>query len=145
MQDNINNALKVAMKAHDEITVSTLRMLNSEVKNAEIDKHEKLTDDEVVKVIGKEAKKRRDAIEAFEKAGAKDMTERERQELAILEAYLPTQLSREEVEKLVDAAFAKTGASTMADMKVVMAEVMGQAPGQIDGGLVATLVKERLR
>lgn len=145
MQDKINEELKNAMKARDELVVSTLRMLNSEIKNAQIENKADLSDEEVLKVIEKEAKKRKDAIEAYDRAGVADKADREKQELALLQAYLPEQLPLEEVERLVDEAFAKTGAKTMADMKLVMNEVMSKASGRIDAGVVAGLVKQKLQ
>ncbi|MFC1649812.1 GatB/YqeY domain-containing protein [Patescibacteria group bacterium] len=155
IQDTINSKLKAAMKARDSVTVSTLRLLNSEIKNAVIDKGEPLNDAEVQKVVSKEAKKRKDAIEALKQVQSKltkeqslthkEKIQTEEKELEILKEYLPDQLSDTEVAKLVDEAVKETGAKTMADMKSVMGTVMSKASGQVDGSMVARLVQEKLQ
>jgi hypothetical protein len=133
-----------ALKAHDEIRLSTLRMLSSALNYEFIAKQHELSDEEELVVVRHEAKMRKDAIEAYEKAGAKDRAEKEKKELAILEEYLPKQLSDEELTKLVDAAIAETGAKSPSDMGKVIGAVMAAAKGQADGGRVSALAKEKL-
>ena len=115
-----------------------------EMKEEELVKESQLTDKEVVEVISSEAKKRREAIEGFERGGRKDLAEKERAELKILQSYLPEQLTEEEIKKLVEDAIRKVGATGPQDMGRVMGELMPQVKGKIDGGTVSRIVKELL-
>lgn len=140
MQKQIGEALK----AKDAVRLSTLRMLSSAFNYEKIAKQHELNDDEEVEVIKREAKKRRDAIEAYKKANAPDRAAAEEAELKILNEYLPEQMSDEDLEKIVTDAIAKTGAKEMKDMGKVIGMVMGQTKGQADGGRVSAIVKEKL-
>ena len=142
--DTISAKIAEAMKAHDEVKLSTLRMLSSAFNYEKIDKRRDLTEEEELVVVRKEAKMRKDAIEAYEKAGATDRAEKEKAELKILEEYLPTQMSDEDLAKLVDAAITQTGASQMSDMGKVIGIVMGKSGGAVDGGRVSQMVKSKL-
>jgi hypothetical protein len=142
--ETINSKIHEAIKKGDELRATTLRLLSSSLHNAKIDKRGDLTEEEEIVVVQKEAKKRKDAIEAYEKAGAKDREKRERDELEILNEFLPKQLSDGQLEQLVEDAIGKTGASQMSDMGKVIGIVMGQAKGQVDGGRVSQLVKSKL-
>lgn len=133
-----------ALKAHDEIRLSTLRMLSSALNYEFIAKQHELSDEEELVVVRHEAKMRKDAIEAYEKAGAKDRAEKEKKELAILEEYLPKQMSDEELAILVEKAVQETGAKSPSDMGRVIGAVMAAAKGQADGGRVSALAKEKL-
>src|SRR3989304_1053759 len=133
-----------ALKAHDEIRLSTLRLLSSAFNYEFIAKQHKLSEEEELAVDRKEAKKRKEAIEAYEKAGAQDRADKEKKELAILEEYLPAQLSDAEVEKMVDEAIAETGAKTMADMGKVMGAAVAKAAGRAEGGKISELVRQKL-
>ena len=122
-----------------------LRFLIAQVHNREIEKHgagkgSELTDEETIEVLGREAKKRREALELFRKGGRADLAEKEERELRVVEGYLPAQLSREELERIVEDAL-KQGAG---DFNSVMREVMKQAKGRADGRLVGELVKKKL-
>jgi len=149
LKDQLQVDLTSAIRAQDEITMSTLRMALSAVTNAEVSGKQarQLDDDEVVGVLISEAKKRREAAEAFDGAGAGTRAERERAELVVLERYLPTPLTEQELADLVAAAVAeaaaegKTGPSAMG---VVMKTLQPQTRGRADGSLVARLVKEAL-
>lgn len=132
------------MKAKDEIRLSTLKLLSSEIHNARIAKMADLTKEEELEVVQKEAKKRRDAIEAYKKAGAVDRAEREEKELKILQEYLPKEFSEEELSKLVDKAISATGAENIKDMGRVIGQVMSKAKGRADGKKVAEIVKNKL-
>lgn len=132
-----------AMKAHDAVRVSTLRMLSSEFKNEKINLHHDLTDEEELKVVRKEAKKRKEAIEMYEKAGAEDRATNEKQELAILQEFLPAEVTKEELNQLVNDSVNQLGATTIADMGKVIADVKSKNSG-VDGGMVAKLVREKL-
>jgi len=142
--DTISKLIAEAMKARDEIRLSTLRMLSSALNYEFIAKQHKLSEEEELVVVRREAKKRKDAIEAYEKASAVDRAEKEKKELAILEEYLPKQMSNDELAKLVEEAIGETGAISMADMGKVMAAVMGKAEGRAEGAKVAQMVRERL-
>lgn len=142
--DNIKKQIIEAMKAKDEIRLSTLKLLSSALHNAEIDKRGDLTEEEELEVVRREAKKRKDAIEAYEKAGATERAEREKEELVILQKYLPQELSDEEIGKIVDEAISATGAENIKDMGKVIGFVMGKAKGKADGKKVSELVRLKL-
>lgn len=132
-----------AMKAHDVVKVSTLRMLSSEFKNEKIDKQHDLTEEEELVVVRREAKKRKEAIEMYAKAGAEDRATNEKAELAILQEYLPAEVTTEEMEKLINDAISEIDAKGMQDMGKVIALVKSKN-SNVDGGLVASLVRAKL-
>lgn len=148
MLDRIQTDLKNAQLARDEIKVSTLRLLLSEVKNAEIAKGNPteagLSDEEIVSIVQKEVKKRKEAAEAFRSGGREEAAVREEAELKVLEGYLPAQMSSEELTKLVEETIDEVGATSMVDMGKVIGAVMGKVKGKTDGTTVSNLVKERL-
>jgi uncharacterized protein YqeY len=132
-----------AMKAHDEVRLSTLRLLSSAFNYEKIAKQHELTDQEEIDVVRRQAKQRKDSIEAYKKAGAIDRAEKEAEELLILQEYLPPEMDESEVVKLVDEAISQTGAKSMADMGKVIGMVKSKAP-EVDGGHIAELVKQKL-
>jgi uncharacterized protein len=132
------------MKAREQTRVSTLRMLMAAMKNTQVEKGHELDDDEVVDVIAREAKRRRESIDAFEKGGRSDLVEKETAELNVLEAYLPAKLSDEQLVELVDEAVAETGATTPKQMGEVMKALMPKIRGRADGAQVSALVKSKL-
>lgn len=132
------------MKARDAVRLSTLRMLSSALNYEFIAKQHKLTEEEELAVVRREAKMRKDAIEAYTKANATDRVEKETQELKILEEYLPTQMTDEQLEKLVTEAIDQTGAKNISDMGKVIGQVMGKAAGRADGARVSALIKSKL-
>lgn len=144
MIDKIHQDLKEAQLARDEIKTSTLRMLLSEVKNAEIAKGTELSGEDLMSVIAREAKKRKEAAVGFRQGGREESALKEESELKILEIYLPTQLSNEELTKIVEEAINELGASSITDMGKVIGVVMGKVKGQADGGSVSAIVKEKL-
>jgi len=141
----INKQIVEAMKAKDEIRLSTLKLLSSALHNAKIDKRGDLTKEEELTVVRREAKKRKDAIEAYKKVGADKRAEREEKELLVLQEFLPEEFSDEEILKLVDEAVVATGASGSQDMGKVMGRVMAKAKGRVDGERVAEMVRRKLR
>lgn len=141
--DDLNRQIIVAMKAHDDARVSTLKLLSNEIHLWQID-HPKMTEDEELGVVKKEAKKRKDAIELFRKGGFDEKADREEVELKILEEFLPEEISDEELEKLVDEAINEVHATDIKQMGAVIGIVMQKAKGNADGGKVAGLVKARL-
>ena len=144
LRDSIANDMREAMKAREPVRVGALRMLMAAVKNTEVEKLHELSDDEVLEVIAREAKRRRESIEAFEKGGRTDLVDKESGELAVLEAYLPEKLSDDELAGLVDQAIAETGASTPKQMGEVMKALMPKVRGRADGAQVSAMVKARL-
>ncbi len=147
LKDKIQEELKQAMLAHEEQKLSTIRMLKSALQYFEIQKGGAgytATDEDVIEVVGREIKKRRESIEMFEKGGRQELADKEKAELEILSSYLPEQLSEEEIKKLIDEAIAKSGASTMQDMGKVMGILNPQTKGKADGGFVSSIVRERL-
>lgn len=145
LKERIQADTVAAMKSGDTLVRDTLRLLSAAIKNREIEVGHELSDDEVVDVAVKEAKRRRESIEAFEDAGRTELADREKAELAILAPFLPEQLSDAEVDALIDGAIASTGASSLADMGKVMGLVMAEAKGKVDGGTVQSRVKARLQ
>ena len=142
--DNLSADLNTVIKSKDEVAVSVLRILISNIKNARIAKGSDLTEDEVLGEISKDAKRHKESIEAFKKAAREELADKEAKELEVLEKYLPEQLGRDEVEKVVDEAIAKNNAASISDMGKVMGSVMGELKGQADGNLVSEIVKEKL-
>ncbi|MGB9743342.1 MAG: GatB/YqeY domain-containing protein [Minisyncoccales bacterium] len=152
LKEKIRTELNSALKSKDEIAVLTLRQLLAMIVNKEKEKKYKLkeekevelTDDEVLEVIASEVKKRREAMVEFEKGKRSDLVEKEKKELAILEKYLPQQLSAEEIRNLAEAAIKKIKAQGIKDLGKVMAELMPQVKGRSDGKMVSQIVKELL-
>lgn len=132
-----------AMKARDAVRLSTLRMLSSAFNYEKIEKQHDLTDEEELAVIRKQAKQRKDSIEAYKKAGSSDRAASEEAELKILQEFLPPEMDEGELKKLVDEAVATTGAKSMADMGRVIGMVKSKAP-TAEGGKIAELVKSKL-
>lgn len=144
LRERISAEMKEAMKAGDKLRVSTLRLLLSEIKNAEIAKRKELDDEGVLEVVSREIRKRRESIAEFEKAGREDLSSKERIEAQILEAYLPPQLSEEELAAIVDKALQESGAVSLKEMGKVMALVMPQIKGRAEGKTVNEMVRKAL-
>lgn len=142
--DTISAKIMEAMKAHDEIRLSTLKLLLSALNYEKIDKQHHLTEEEELAVVRREAKKRKDSIEIYQKAGATDRADKEKKELAILEEYLPAQMTDGDLEKLVEEAMRETGATSLADTGKVIGFVMSKSGGNADGAKVAQMVKTKL-
>lgn len=142
--EQINQDLTEAQKQKDALKVSALRFLIAGIHNAKIAKGDELTDDEVLVEIGKEAKRHKESIDAFEKGNRADLVQKEKAELEILQKYLPQPLTDTEVEKMVDEAIAAVSASTPADFGRVMSTVLSSARARADGAKVAEIVKRKL-
>jgi len=142
--DTITQKIGEALKAREEIRLSTLRLLSSALNYEFIEKQHKLDDQEEIVVVRKEAKKRKEAIEAYEKAGATERAEKEKKELQILQEFLPAEMSDEDLEKIVTEAIKVTNASTISDMGKVIGVVMGKAQGKVEGSRVSLMVKNKL-
>lgn len=146
LKQQITADLTTAMKARDKVTSSTLRMVRTAIQNAEVAGSEakELTDEEVLAVITKEGKKRRDAIAEYEKAGRPELAESEKAELEVIEGYLPKQLSDEELEALVAEAVAEAGVTEKSQMGQAMKAAQAKVAGRAEGGRVAAAVKKHL-
>ena len=143
--ETINQAIAKALKAKDEIRLSTLRLLSSALNYEFIAKQHVLTEGEELAVVRREINKRKDAIEAYEKAGARERAEKEKKEMAVLEEYLPVQMSDEELIKIVDEAISALAATSMADIGKVMGAVVPKVAGRAEGGRISKLVSEKLQ
>ena len=149
LKDRLQSDLSESIKSRDEVRSGTIRMLLAAVSNEEVagKQARELSDDDVITVLGREAKKRREAAQAYDDAGRSELADKERAELAVIDAYLPAQLSEQEVQAIVDAAIAEVsseglegGKAMGAVMKIVQPKVKGRA----DGGQVAASVKAAL-
>lgn len=149
LYQKIADDLKSAMKSGDDFQVGVLRLLLSSFRNKEIEKKSKglepdLSEEEIVEVLSKEAKKRREAVELYGKAEREDLASKERKELEIIQKYLPAQLSEEEIERSVRLAIEITGAKDIKDFGRVMAEAMKNLKGKADAKTVSEMVKRNL-
>lgn len=146
LKDRMQGDLTTAMKARDELRSATLRMVLTAVKNEEVagKAARELSDDEVVTVLTREAKKRREAAEAFDQGGRPERAERERAEGTVIEGYLPAQLSDDELRTLVEAAITETGAEGPRGMGQVMKVLSPRTAGRAEGGRVAAEVRRQL-
>lgn len=142
--EQIQEDLKRSMKAKDGNRVSVLRFLMSSIRNREIEKRNPLDDDEVLAEITSSAKRRRESIEAFKEGGRADLVAKEEAELAVLQDYLPEQLSPDEIRGIVQEVIVAVGASTAGDIGKVMKELMPRLRGKADGKLVNEIVRETL-
>ncbi len=138
--------MKAALKEKRQHELSTLRTLVAQIKDERIKLRPKreITEEDVLRVVHSAVKKRRDAVELYEKGGRPELAQKEREEITFLQKYLPEQLSEEAVAKVIDEVIAATGASSIKDMGKVMGSAMGRLKGQAEGKLVQALVKERL-
>ena len=144
-QERLAQEIKAAMLAKDADRLNALRMLKSAVGYAQIErKTDNLSDADFVAVVQKEVKKRRDSVEQFEKGGRPELAEKEKQEIATLEIFLPKALTPEELEQLVKAVIQETGASSKKDMGTVMKTAQAKVAGRADGKSISTLVGKLL-
>lgn len=144
LKQQIEEQIKNALKGGEELRLSTLRFLLSAIKNEEIAKQREVTDEEVISVVRHQVKQRKESIEAFQKGGREELAGKERQELEILNKFLPQQLSEEEVKKLVQETIAELPESERKNFGKVMGMVMSRLKGQTEGNIVAKVVKEVL-
>jgi hypothetical protein len=163
LQEKIKEDYITAFKAKEKIKVLVLKMLQSEIRNAEIEKRTKLSkqntgedlssglsakalaEEEVLSVITREAKKRKDSIEQYEKGNRPELAEQEKQELEVLTPYLPEQMSEEEIKGLVQKTIEQTNASDIKDLGKVMGALSQQTKGRADGAIVSKIVREMLK
>ena len=143
IQDQLFEAMKVAMKAKDSLRLTTIRMARTALKNVEIDTRQELDEAAAIKILSTLVKQRREAAEAYRETRP-ELAEKEELEVVILQEFLPAQLSEAEIEALVAKAVAESGASSMKDMGAVMKLVTPQTTGRSDGKLVSNLVRKLL-
>jgi uncharacterized protein len=148
LRDQINDALKEAMKAKNERAVSTLRMINSALKNADIEARGAgkgpLSDAELLALLQKMIKQRQESVELYKQGGRADLVRQEEEEIAIISAYLPKQMSEPEMKAAIEAAVKETGAAGMKDMGKVIGILRGKYAGQMDMARASAMVKAQL-
>ncbi|ADC50776.1 MULTISPECIES: GatB/YqeY domain-containing protein [Alkalihalophilus] len=142
--ERLNVDMKNAMKNKDKQKLSVIRMVKSSLQNEQIKLGRELTDDDSLTVLNRELKQRKDSLHEFEQANREDLASKLRDEIAVLEDYMPEQLSEDEVSEIVKETIAEVGASTKADMGKVMGAIMPKVKGKADGGLVNRLVQQHL-
>jgi len=140
----IDQDMKQAMKSQEKFKLSVIRMIRSSIKYAEIEKRSTLSDEEILDVLIREVKQRRDSLHEFEKANRNDLVESVQAEIIILEEYLPEQLSEEDLKNILKEVIAEVGAKSKADMGKVMGAAMPKVKGRADGKLINKLVQEYL-
>lgn len=148
LKQQLQSELKQSMLAREELRTSVLRMLISAITYYEINKGGagyEATDEDVLVVVDRQVKQRKDSIEQFEKAGRQELADKEKEEMAMLQKYLPEQMSEEEVRNLVKEAINQTGASGLQDLGKVMGALMPKTKGKADGSVVSRIVKEELQ
>jgi len=145
LKETLQKDLMDAMRSKDEAALSAIRLLKTAIMKVETAGEQKTaTDEEIIQLVGKEIKQRKDAIEQFEKGGRSELAEKEKAELKVLEKYLPPQLGEDEIRAIIKEAMAQTGASSKADIGKLMGAIMPKTKGKADGGLVNKLVQEVL-
>jgi len=144
IEDRLQEDLKSSMKSGHKITVETIRMLRSQIKNAAIAKGEPLTEGDIVYALAKEVKRRKEALELYQKGGREDLSSAEARGIEIIESYMPKAMPPEEIENVISEVIAQTGAGGPKDMGKVMSGVMARLKGLADGNLVQTLVRKKL-
>lgn len=145
LSDQLNQEIKAAMLARDADTLSTLRLLKSAIGYSQIEqKKESLTDAELIAIVQKEVKKRKDSVEQYESGGRPELAAKEKSEVAVLEKFLPKPLSAEELEALVNATIQEVGATSKKDMGMVIKAVQAKAAGRAEGKTISGLVGKLL-
>ena len=144
LSERINNDLKEAMKSKDSFRLSVIRMIKGAMQLEKNSPREELTDDDVIKVIAKQIKMRKESITQFEKAGRDDLVKQNKKELEILSSYMPEQLSEEELNKIIDKVFAEVKPASVKDIGLIMKSISPLIKGRADMSHVNALIRERL-
>lgn len=144
LKDQLKDQQKLAMLAKDKARLGAIRLLMAEIKQREVDTRVELNDEEILAVVTKMVKQRRDSISQFEAAGRQDLADKESAEILVLQEFLPQQLTADEIASLIEQAIAQSGAAVMADMGKVMAVLKPKIQGRADVGAVSAQVKTRL-
>jgi len=144
LYETLDSAFKESLRSRDALRLSVLRLVRTALKNKEVELIRKLDDDEILRVLSSQIKQRKEAIDQFRQGNRSDLADREEQELAILESFMPRALDRQELQSGIHAIIAETGASGMKDMGKVMKEAMRRFAGRADGKAVSEIVKKQL-
>jgi hypothetical protein len=144
LQQRLDGDLKAAMKSSDSLKTSVLRMVKAAIKNKQVEKRKDLSDEEIISVLSTLTKQRRESIDLFSKGGREELAEKERQELAMLQLYLPGQLSPEDLDRIIMEAINESSAEGVKDIGKVMRLIMPRVQGAADGKVVNQRVKELL-
>lgn len=144
LKSRIQDDVKTAMKAKDKARLATLRLISAAIKQREVDERIELNDEQVLAVLEKMIKQRRDSIAQYEKAARQELADQEKSEIVIIEGYMPEGLSDEEIATLIEAAITESGAETLRDMGKVMGLLKPQMQGRADMGKVSGQVKQKL-
>lgn len=145
LKEKLSAEAKAALKSGEKVKLSTLRMMLSEIRNAEIAKKGELTGEELDAVVAREARRRREAIEEFARGGRQDLVDKETYELSVIKEYMPEQMSEDDVRALAAAAIEETGASAPSDLGKVMGKLMPKVKGKADGKMINAIVREMLQ
>jgi len=145
LKDQLAEDLKTAMKNKELTRKNVITMIRSSVKQIEVDERKDLSDHDVIKIIMKQVKQRKDALESFQIGGREDLVEQTKEEISFLESYLPTPLTEEELSQLIQKAIDETGANSIKEMGVVMNKVMADSEGKADGKIVSQMVRQKLQ
>ena len=150
LREQVNTALKQAMKDKDTARLGTLRLINAAIKDQDIAQRANgpeakgVGDPEILSILGKMTKQRNESVRAYEEAGRIDLAERERQEISVIEEYLPRQLTEDEISAAIDTAISESDADSIRDMGKVMGKLKESYTGQMDFGAVGPMVKDKL-
>ncbi|RAJ02163.1 GatB/YqeY domain-containing protein [Aeromonas salmonicida] len=144
LKDQLKDQQKLAMLARDKARLGSIRLLMAEIKQREVDSRIELNDEDILAVVTKMVKQRRDSISQFEAAGRQDLADKESAEIVVLQEFLPQQLNADEIAALIEQAITESGAAVMADMGKVMAVLKPKIQGRADVGAVSAQVKTRL-
>jgi len=144
MLDKLREDIKTAMKAKDQVRLDVLRMVTSSIKTTQIEKGEELSEGDMLGILQKAIKSRRDSVEQYEKAGRTDLSEKEKAEIAVLEAYLPAQMSEDDVRALIRKIIEEEGAESKRDIGKVMKRIMSEHKGEVDGKQAQQIAGELL-
>ena len=144
LSERLNEDMKALMKSGDKFALTVVRMIRSAVKNAEIDARRPLSDEEVMDILTREVKQRRDALQEFEKAGREDLADQAKAEIEVIQRYMPQPLTEAELTQVVEETIQEVGASSKADMGKVMSALMPKVKGRADGKQVNAAVQRLL-
>ena len=145
LKETISEATKTAMKAREKERVATLRMVNAEIKRIEVDERRELSDDDVLNILNKMVKQRQDALKQYTDAGRQELADQEAYEIALIQEFLPQQLSEDELSSLIEKIITDSGAAGMQDMGKVMGVLKSEVQGRADMGRASALVKAKLQ
>lgn len=145
LKEQLNNDFKEAMRNRDQLRKNVITLIRSEIKQIEVDKRIELEEQDIIEIISRQLKQRKDALEEFNKGNREDLAQQAEEEAQILLSYLPEQLSEEEITKIIKETIAETGANSIKEMGKVMAAIMPKVKGIADGKLVNQIVREQLQ